>query len=109
MTPIYEPSGTVPAVADLYDGTVTGELLAEIEATDLPEDVRAFLDAAARRHTVLWFDRIADFYAAAPPELQRLMERSALVIVDANAAIERGFLRLHDDILESFREDYPSA
>ncbi len=71
--------------------------------------MRAFLDAAARRHTVLWFDRIADFYASASPELQRLMERSALVIVDANAAIESGFLRLHDEILEAFREDYPGA
>lgn len=109
VTPIYEPRGPEPDVATLYDTTVTDALLAEIKGTVLPADVRALLTAAAQRHTVLHFDRIADYYAHAEPKVQRLMEASALVIVDAKQAIERGFLALHEGVLEAFHDENPSA
>lgn len=38
--------------------------------------------------------------------MQRLMERSALVIIDFNAAIENGFVRLCDEIKGQFLEEY---
>lgn len=88
--PIYEPRGKSPAVADLLDmGRATG-LLADIEKANVPEGVKGFLRAAAQRHVVFNFERIADFYANAPAEVQRLFEDSALVIVDFNKAIELG-------------------
>lgn len=92
--PIYEPKGDAPEAAELYDDTKTKQLVAEIRAAGLPDDVAAFLEKAAERHTVFKFRRIADFYAAADAETQRLMERSALVIIDFNHAIENGFVRL---------------
>lgn len=92
--PIYEPKGENPQVSDLTDATKAQELRAEIDAANLPEDVRGFLRAAADRHTVFHFRRIAEFYAHAGPELQRLMERSALVIIDFDKAIENGFIAL---------------
>ena len=60
----------------------------------LPADVEAFLLKAAERHTVFHFRRIADFYAASDAKVQRLMERSALVIIDFDQAIEFGFVKL---------------
>lgn len=109
ITPIYEPTGSMPALADLFDTTTTDTLLGEIADADVPEDVREFLTRAAARHTVLRFDRIANYYAHATPEVQRLMEASALVIVDAEQAIERGFMRLHDDVMAAFRDENPDA
>ncbi|MFW5899341.1 MAG: ParB/Srx family N-terminal domain-containing protein [Jiangellaceae bacterium] len=92
--PIYEPSDSPPAVTDLTDTRRTEKLVAEIDAAGLPEDVAGFLRAAAQRHTVFDYRRIADFYAHAPAEVQALMERSALVIIDFDKAIENGFVRV---------------
>jgi hypothetical protein len=93
--PIYEPTGDKPDVAELTDATKTEALKAQIEAAELPADVAAFLTMAADRHTIFNFHRIADFYATAPADIQRLMEASALVIVDFEAAIENGFVALN--------------
>jgi len=80
-----------------------------ITAVDLPDDVRDFLLNAAERHVQFNFQRVADFYAHAGPEVQELMEDSALVVVDFNKAIEGGFVKLTADIEAAFREDYPDA
>lgn len=100
--PIYKPTmPEPPPVAGLMNETKTRELCDEIErATNLPEDVRAFLFAAAERHTVFHFSKIAEFYAHADRETQRLMERSALVIVDFGAAIENGFVKLSEAMMD---------
>ena len=92
--PIYEPKGEKPEPADLLNDEKTRALVAEIRAAKLPKDVAAFLEAAAQRHTVFNFRRIADFYAHSDAGVQRLMEKSALVIIDFNQAIEYGFVRL---------------
>lgn len=94
-TPVYEPHGERPEVAQLYDTAKTDELIAAVTSDPtLPDDVRAFLIAAAQRHTVFHFKRIAEFYAHASPSLQRLMEASALVIIDYNDALANGFVRV---------------
>ena len=95
QSPVYEPtSEEPPPISSLFDSTKTADLVAEIERSDIPEDVAEFLRFAAERHTAFHFGRIAEFYAHASPEVQRLMERSGLVIVDFEAAIEHGFVRL---------------
>lgn len=92
--PIYEPKGDRPPVRDLFDDTKTKALVAEIDAAGLPDEVASFLRLAAERHTVFNFRNIAEYYAHADAQTQSLMERSALVIIDFNAAIENGFVRL---------------
>ena len=94
--PIYEPKGERPMPADLYDGEKSASLRREIDAANLPPDVASFLRAAADRHTSFHYRRIAEFYAHASPEVQRLMERSALVIIDYDKAIEGGFVQLSE-------------
>jgi hypothetical protein len=92
--PIYEPTGSKPDVFDLMDRDKTKGLLAEIGSANLPDDVRLFLACAAERHTVFDFAAIAEFYAHSEPDVQALMERSALVIIDFKRAIEEGFVIL---------------
>lgn len=110
VAPIYEPKGPKPEVSSLYDETKARELVEAIDGADLPPDVAAFLRAAAARHTVFNYRKIADFYAHASPEVQRLFEDSALVIIDFDAAIENGFVRLTERLGElADREEAEAA
>jgi hypothetical protein len=92
--PIYQPTGDNPPVSALCDDSKTRELVEAIRSADLPDDVAAFLEHAAQRHTVFHFAKIAEFYAHAEPEVQQLMEASALIIIDFDQAIENGFVKL---------------
>jgi hypothetical protein len=100
--PIYEITGDKPSVGQLLDRTKTDNLQAEIAKADLPDDVREFLNYAAERHTVFNFRNIAEFYAHSDAEMQGLMERSALVIIDFDKAITNGFAKLTDEISNMF-------
>ena len=92
--PIYEIKGEKPKVSELFDNTKTIELVKEIDAAGLPKEVAAFLRLAAERHTVFNFRNIAEFYAHSDEKVQNLFERSALVIIDFDKAIENGFVRM---------------
>lgn len=101
QTPVYEPKlAAAPPIAKLLDETRTAKLVADVKAEGLPADVEAFLISAAQRHTVFDFENIAEYYAHASPEVQKLMEDSALVIVDFQRAIELGYVEVADGIRE---------
>ena len=104
--PVYEPRHAKPHLMMLSDDSKTRLLIREIDESGLPEDEKAFLRAAAWRHAVFNYERIADYYAHATPEAQRLMERSALVIIDFDSAIEQGFVKLCDEIRTQYLEEY---
>lgn len=104
--PIYEPKSEVPPpVEALYDETKTNDLLDRIAAADLPEEVRAFLRAAAARHTVFDYEEIAEYYSHASPDVQALFEDSALVIIDFDAAVEKGFVKLVGELSDAYDRD----
>jgi hypothetical protein len=94
VAPVYEPKGDNPPIETLIDRTKTDGLQAEIDAAQLPADVTRFLKDAAERHTVFHFGRIAEWYCHATPQVQDLMEKSGMVIIDFNKAIEYGFVHL---------------
>lgn len=99
-TPIYEPTGRSVCVDELYDQTKDNELAKAIHDSIVSPKEKAFLLAAAHRHTVFNYENIAEYYANASPEMQRLMEQSALVIIDIDNAIENGFVELSSRIDE---------
>lgn len=106
--PHYEPSGEPVSILDCYDLTKHDELLSRIVTANITDEERDFLLCAASRHIVFNYKRIADYYSTASPEMQRLMEDSALVIIDVNDAIAKGFARLQtylDEIEEREHED----
>lgn len=100
--PQYTPTGECPAVDTLVDTTRTQQLEDAISAADLPDQVRLFLMAAAQRHTVIDFRAVAEFYAHQPPEVQRLMEAQALVIIDVDDAIARGYAHMRTELHRMF-------
>jgi hypothetical protein len=96
--PTYDPKGDNPPLESLTDQNKTADLLKEINSADIPDDIREFLRSAAHRHTVFHFARIAEFYCHADAAVQDLMERSALVIIDFDKAIENGFVHLSEQL-----------
>lgn len=98
IAPIYEPKGDRPPISTLIDRDKTKELLEQIETAKLPADVSEFLRYAAERHTKFHFARIAEFYCHADEETKKLMQNSALVIIDFDKAIENGFVKMSDQL-----------
>lgn len=106
VAPIYRPTkSSVPAISDLYDSNKLVSLLKAIDEADVQQDVKVFLRLAAHRHVVFDYEEIAEFYAHATPEIQDLMEDSALVIIDYGKAIEQGFVKMSQDIAASYEDD----
>lgn len=103
--PTYEPSEFKPTFDEMYNCDKRDELIKHIEAVEMPDDVKTFLVEAARRHTVFNYEKIADYYAQAPAEIQRLMEESALVIIDYNDAIRGGYITLTKDLVNAYKDE----
>lgn len=96
--PQYLPSTNCPMLVELYDTSKYAELIRDINNSSLPEDEKKFLRFAATRHIVFRYDKIADYYAHGSKELQELMEKSALVIIDIDDAIANGYVKLSKNI-----------
>ena len=102
--PQYQIVGERPTVDELTDETKADQLRVEIMSADVPEDVRDFLLAAANRHVVFNYRKIAEFYPHASADVQRLMEASALVIIDLDNAIRNGFANFTSRVNELEKE-----
>ena len=50
--------------------------------------------------------KIADCYAQSDEQTKKLMQDSALVIIDYNDAIDNGFVELTNDLKDLFNEEY---
>ena len=104
--PKYEITGDCPTISEMLDKEKSKELIEEIEkAEGITEEERQFLKDAAGRHNVFNYRNIAEYYAHAKPEMQRLMEKSALVIIDVDNAIANGYASLFADVLDTMEDE----
>lgn len=107
VSPHYEPSENKPDISELCDKVKADRLIAEINASEsLTDKEKEFLTLAAYRHVVFNFKKIADYYSNSSAEIQRIMENSALVIIDYEKAIEQGFVDFTNAITDLYQEDY---
>ena len=104
--PIYEPKNAKPHILELLDKSKFDRLIKEIDLSNLPSEERLFLKQAATRHMVFNYERIADYYAHSSKDMQNLMERSGLVIIDFQKAVEFGYVKLCDEIKNQYLEEY---
>jgi hypothetical protein len=108
-TLLYTPKGPKPDVSELYDDRRYRAILAGIEASKVPEELKEFLRLAAARHVAIDFEKVAEFYAHSDAEVRRLFEDQVLVIVDYGKALERGFLKLTKRLTHLCAEEHPEA
>ena len=100
QVPQYIPSDKKPQLGELYNSFKYANLIKDINNSTVSDDEKNFLRLAASRHIVFNYAKIADYYAHATPEMQRLMEQSALVILDVDDAIANGYVRLSNKMKE---------
>ena len=98
--PQYSITGEHVTLDELFQDTKTRELLQEIDESHADEKIKAFLRLAAYRHVIFNYQNIAEFYANSEPEVQALMEKSALVIIDIDDAIKNGYTLLREEIAD---------
>lgn len=96
--PQYEPTGEVVPLESCLDDDKTIALLIEIDDSNVSEKEKEFLRKAAQRHNQFNYKRIVEYYANASEEMQDLMERSALVIIDYDDAIKNGYVQLSSSL-----------
>jgi hypothetical protein len=104
--PQYEIVGDEPQLSELVDRTKATSLRTEIFKANLPKNLEEFLLLAAARHLVFNYSKIAEFYPHQTPEVQRLMEQSVLIIIDAEDAIANGFAVFQQTVKELQDADY---
>lgn len=96
--PQYLPNCDKPSIYSLCDTYKYEQLVQEINQSDLSKEEKDFLKLAATRHIVFNYSKIADYYANSDPKTQRLMEKSALVLIDVDDAIANGYVKLSQNI-----------
>lgn len=104
--PIYKPEGPKPDLNELFDKTRYDSLISEInDNKDINDQERSFLLYAASRHIVFDFQQIAEYYAHSNEIMQKLMEDSALVIIDFDKAIQLGYVKLSEALSEIYAKE----
>ena len=104
--PQYLPKNECPNIFDLVGLKKYNELINDIENSSVTKDQKNFLRLAATRHLVFNYAKIADYYAHQPREMQDLMEKSALVLIDFDDAIANGYAKLDHRIRELALKQY---
>lgn len=103
--PQYEIVGDEPQLSELVDKTKATQLRNEILKANLPENLEEFLLTAVARHLVFNYAKIAEFYPHQTLEVQKLMERLVLIIIDADDAIANGYASFKQTIDDLLIED----
>jgi len=104
-TPQYEITGKQPELEELFNDKKYLQLLDEIEASEVTEEQKEFLKRAATRHITFNYGDIAEYYAHTSPEMQELMEKSALVVIDIDNAMRDGYVQIREAVTDILEEE----
>lgn len=93
--PQYTPKGKQVAINDLVDtkkyNMLRAEIVEKLQQGDITKEEAGFLIMAATRHIKFKYSNIAEYYCNASEQIQRLFERSALVLLDLENAVKNEF------------------
>lgn len=104
-TPIYEIRGECPQISDMINTEKADKYIEEIKKLKVDAETKDFLIKTASRLYEFRYDKIAEYYAHQEKDVQEVMEKLALIIIDINKALENGYLELNSFIEECFLED----
>ena len=93
-----------PSEISLYNLEKYNNLVKEIKSKNLDSEIEKFLLYSATRHIIFDYQQIAEYYSHSDREVQELMEKSGLVIIDFEDAMENGFVKLQKNLMELYNE-----
>lgn len=93
-----------PSEISLYNLEKYNNLVKEIKSKNLDSEIEKFLLYSATRHIVFDYQQIAEYYSHSDKEVQELMEKSGLVIIDFEDAMENGFVKLQKNLMGLYNE-----
>lgn len=96
--PQYQITGECPKLKECINTEKVAVLIKEIENADITDEQKEFLINSAQRHLIFDYGKIAEYYAHQSKEMQELMEKSALVIIDFEDAIKNGYVEIRKEI-----------
>ena len=108
-SPIYTPREGRGNLYECYDPQKYFRLLRMVEACNASEEEKKFLRLAATRFIAFDYEAIADYYARASKDVQGIMEKLALVIIDFDKAIEEGFVQLNEKMRTIYEQEREST
>lgn len=103
--PSYEVSGDEPSIDEMIDESKVNKLIEEINKLNIDEDKKDFLRKTATRHYTYNYSNIAEYYAHQDKEVQAIMEKLALVIIDIRSAIANGYVELSTTLEEMLNDE----
>ena len=105
--PIYSPKKkNKPKLSECVDLEKYNQLKKEIESNkNISEEEKTLLLLASTRHICFNYENIAEYYCHCSDNTKSLMEKNALVIVDINKAIEFGFVKYTEEIINIIEEN----
>lgn len=87
--PKYTPKkDKAPKLEELYDDSEYRALLSKLEKVNVKVPIKEFLKLSSSRFIKFKYNKIAEYYAHATPEVKELMEDLLLVLVDFDKALE---------------------
>ena len=104
-TPIYEIKGEMPSEKDCVSLDEVRKRIDKIDKADISEEQKEMLKVCAFRFANINFANMAEYYAHQNEEMQKLMEESALVIIDFDKAIEMGIVELDKKMKEIYDKE----
>lgn len=107
-SPVYQITGAEPAITECVSIENVQRLLDEIDKSTVSDAQKEMLRICAYRHARINFENMAEYYAHQDKEMQELMENNALVIIDFDKAIERGFVDMTKKLLKLIPEHKPN-
>lgn len=105
VAPTYKPSNKKPDIKDVFDKQKTMQFIEQIKKSKLSDEQKEFLMYASYRHLVFDYSKIADLYAHSDKDMQEMMEKLALIIIDFNKAVENGYVELSKKIADIYKSE----
>lgn len=94
----YEPKSNTANLFDCIDTRKYQALIKRISDANISGDAQQALALLAAKQIDVRYDKLANYYVRATPEVKDIMEDMHLVIVDFDKAMEKGYFQYFEEL-----------
>ena len=98
---VYKPSETPASIEEFLDDDDYNQIKKEVDKLKVPKELREFVQLRLNSFRRFRFDKIADYYARADEETQKVFRQLALVFDIRGTSFERDLFNFYSTGLET--------